>query len=109
METLVFLSVLAFGLGLLFWLAVPWFDPLLTLVVKSKLEFTGFLQPYLVELHTIGSIRRKYVSEFIEFYFLTSIVHALLYCIFMLAMPLSVPFLIIYLLVKRILKNKIRD
>jgi len=109
METLVILSLIALGLGLLFWLSVPWFDPLLTVVVESKLEFTDILHPYLVELHNAGFIRRKYVSDFIEGYFLACLVHALIYCLFVLILPISAPALVIYLLTKRALKNKIRD
>jgi len=109
METLIILSLITFGLGLLFWLSVPWFDPILTVVVESKLEFTDLLHPYLVELHNAGSIRRKHVERFIEYYFLASLVHALLYFMFVLILPVSVPALVIYLLVKRALKNKIRD
>ena len=109
METLAILSLVAFGLGLLFWLAVPWFDPLLGVVVESKLEFTDILHPYLEELHVAGSIRRKYIGDFIEGYFLACLVHALIYCLFALILPISVPALVIYLLTKRALKNKIRD
>jgi len=109
METLIILSLITFGLGLLFWLAVPWFDPLLTIVVESKLEFTDIFHPYLVELHIAGSIRRKYVRDFIESYFLACLVHALIYYLFVLILPVSAPALVIYLLAKRALKNKIRD
>ena len=109
METLAILSIVALGLGLLFWLSVPWFDPILTIVVESKLEFTDMLHPYLVELHNAGSIRRKYVGDFIESYFLACLLHALIYCLFALILPISVPALVIYLLTKRALKNKIRD
>jgi hypothetical protein len=109
MEVLAILSIVAFGLGLLFWLSVPWFDPLLGIVVESKLEFTDMLHPYLVELHIAGSIRGKDVNDFMLHYFLTSLVHAIVYCIFMLLLPLSAPALVIYLLTKRALKNKIRD
>jgi len=109
METLVILSLISFGLGLLFWLSVPWFDPLLGVVVESKLEFTDMLQPYLVELHNAGSIRRKYVGDFIVDYFLACLMHALIYCLFALILPVSAPILVIYLLTKRALKNKIRD
>ena len=109
METLTILSLIAFGLGLLFWLSVPWFDPLLGVVVESKLEFTDMLHPYLVELHNAGFIRRKYISDFIESYFLACLVHALIYCLFVLILPISAPALVIYLLTKRALKNKIRD
>ena len=109
METLIILSLVALGLGLLFWLSVPWFDPLLGIVVESKLEFTDILHPYLVELHTAGSIRRKHVGRFMEYYFLVSLVHALIYCLFVLILPVSAPALAIYLLIKRALKNKIRD
>lgn len=109
METLAILSLITFGLGLLFWLAVPWFDPLLTIVVESKLEFTDIFHPYLVELHNAGFIRRKYVGNFIESYFLACFMHALIYCLFVLILPISAPALVIYLLAKRALKNKIRD
>lgn len=108
-ETLIILSLITFGLGLLFWLSVPWFDPLLTMVVESKLEFTDIFHPYLVELHNAGSIRRKHVGRFMEYYFLVSLVHALLYFMFVLILPVSAPALVIYLLAKRALKNKIRD
>jgi hypothetical protein len=109
MEALAILSLITFGLGLLFWLAVPWFDPILTVAVESKLEFTDLLHPYLVELHNVGSIRRNDVGDFIWHYFLVSLVHALIYCLFMLILPISAPALVIYLLTKRALKNKIRD
>lgn len=109
METLIILSLITFGLGLLFWLSVPWFDPILTVVVESKLEFTDIFYPYLVELHNAGFIRRKHVGDFIWSYFLVSLVHALIYCLFVLILPISAPALVIYLLAKRALKNKIRD
>ena len=79
------------------------------LTLESKLEFTDMLHPYLVELHIAGSIRGKDVNDFMLHYFLTSLVHAIVYCIFMLLLPLSAPALVIYLLTKRALKNKIRD
>jgi len=69
METLAILSLITFGLGLLFWLSVPWFDPLLGIVVESKLEFTDMLHPYLVELHIVGSIRRDDIGDFMLAYF----------------------------------------
>ena len=109
MEVLATLSIVALGLGLLFWLAVPWFDPILTVVVESKLDFTDLLHPYLVELHNVGSIRGKDVNDFMLHYFLASSMHAMMYCLFMLLLPVSAPALVVYLLVKRALKNKIRD
>lgn len=109
METLIILSLVSLGLGLLFWLSVPWFDPLLGIVVESKLEFTDIFHPYLVELHTTGFIRRKYVGDFIVGYFVACLLHALIYCLFVLILPISAPALVIYLLTKRALKNKIRN
>jgi hypothetical protein len=108
-EALAILSVVAFGLGLLFWLAVIWIDPLLKIVVESKLEFTDILHDYLVELHTTGSIRRDEVGDFMWAHFLASVAHALMYCLFTLILPISAPALAIHLLAKWALKNKIRD
>lgn len=109
METLAILSIIALGLGLLFWLTVPWINPLSSFVIKHQLEYTYIFLPHLKELNSTGSIRRDDVDDFIWSYFLSSSVHALMCCLFMLLLPASAPSLVVYLLVKRALKNKIID